>query len=81
MGIGLSLSKRRQEQVRKKEESKLELLVRNRPLDLDGFFDKLWLKAITREQLTEVLLDEYRGGNLSIEQLEKLIRTVYTSMR
>jgi hypothetical protein len=81
MGIGLSLSKRRLEQVRKKEELKLELLVRSEPVDLDGFFDKLWLKAITREELTEVLLNQYRSGNLSVEQLEKLIRTVYTSMR
>ena len=54
---------------------------RTSTLDVASLFDRLWLRTITREELTKIVVREYRNHKLTPEQLQSIVRTAYTSMR
>lgn len=41
----------------------------------------LWVKAKSREQVGQLIREEYRKGNLTDRELKEALKEVYTSLR
>jgi hypothetical protein len=48
---------------------------------LQKWQNDLWVKAKSREQVGQLIRDEYRKGNLTDREFEEAIKEVYTSLR
>jgi len=48
---------------------------------IEKWRNDLWVKAKSREQVGQLIRDEYRKGNLTDREFEEAIREVYTSLR
>jgi len=48
---------------------------------IEKWQNDLWVKAKSREQVGQLLQDEYRKGNLTDREFQQAIKEVYTSLR
>jgi hypothetical protein len=48
---------------------------------IEKWQNDLWSKAKSREQVGQLIRDEYRKGNLTDREFEEAIKEVYTSLR
>jgi hypothetical protein len=48
---------------------------------IEKWQNDLWVKAKSREQVGQLIRDEYRKGNLTDREFEDAIKEVYTSLR
>jgi len=48
---------------------------------IEKWQDDLWVKKKSREQVEQLLQDEFRKGNLTDREFQKAIKEVYTSLR
>lgn len=48
---------------------------------LEKWRNDLWVKSKSREQVGQLIRDEYRKGNLTDREFQEAIKEVYTSLR
>jgi hypothetical protein len=48
---------------------------------IEKWQNDLWVKTKSREQVGQLIRDEYRKGNLTDREFEQAIKEVYTSLR
>ncbi len=48
---------------------------------IEKWQNDLWVKAKSREQVGQLIRDEYRKGNLTDREFRQAIKEVYTSLR
>ena len=48
---------------------------------IEKWRNDIWVKAKSRDQVSQLIRDEYRKGNLTDREFKQAIQEVYTSLR